>query len=453
MYRVDTDAGPGKRGLITVGRLRTRTAFAALGAILAGLAVPTHTAAAAPSPEVTATARCATTLSVVAHQDDDLLFVNPDISADIAGRRCMVTVFTTAGDAGRGRAYWRGREKGAMAAYASMAGVADTWVTDTVVVAGSKLTKVSLVNRPISLIFLRLPDGHGYAEHDFEAMHNLYKGTLGTIHAIDGSAAYTRQSLTGTLTALMDTFLPDTIRTLDYVGAYGDGDHGDHHSAAYFTLAAHRDYTAPHRIYGYQGYAAVKRPVNLSGPVRDTKMRHFIAYGKHDHHVCSTRAACFANAVYAPRFSHRYLTGAQVGGVGNVAPAAQVTASSDSTPGHRPAEDAVDDAVPGFTAAPNSEWATRGGRAGSWINLGWASPQHLTRVVLHDRPNARDRVTAGLLTFSDGSTVPVGALPDNGEAQIIRFAPRTVTGVRLTVTKVSGTTRNVGLAEFQAYTR
>jgi LmbE family N-acetylglucosaminyl deacetylase len=439
-----------------VGRVFTRITAGLLGGALAVLAVPAHLSAAAPLPEPAvsgaAAKGCATTLSVVAHQDDDLLFVNPDISADIAGKRCMVTVFATAGDAGKGRVYWRGREKGAMAAYASMAGAASNWVSDTVMVNGVSLTKVSLVGRPISLIFMRLPDGHGYAMHNFEAMHNLYKGSQSTIHAIDGSAVYTRASLTATLAALMDTYRPDVIRTLDYVGAYGDGDHGDHHSAAYFTLAAHEAYAAPHRLFGYQGYAAVKKPVNLSGAVRDTKMRHFMAYGDHDDHVCRTRRTCLADVVYAPRFSHRYLTGVQVGGAGNVAAAAVVTASSDDTVGHRPAVNAVDRAPIGFTAAPGSEWATSGGRTGSWIKLGWPAAQRLASIVLHDRPNTRDRVTAGTLTFSDGSTVEVGALPDEGAALVVRFAPRTVTGVRFTVTGVSTSTRNVGLAELQAFT-
>jgi hypothetical protein len=48
------------------------------------------------------------------------------------------------------------------------------------------------------------------------------------------------------------------------------------------------------------------------------------------------------------------------------------------------------------------------------------------------------------LTFSDGSTVPVPTLPNDGT---ITFTARTITSVQLTVNSVSTTTSNVGLAE------
>ncbi len=46
----------------------------------------------------------------------------------------------------------------------------------------------------------------------------------------------------------------------------------------------------------------------------------------------------------------------------------------------------------------------------------WASPVTLSHVVLHDRPNSNDQITAAHLIFSDGSFVPVGALPNAGAA-------------------------------------
>ena len=76
----------------------------------------------------------------------------------------------------------------------------------------------------------------------------------------------------------------------------------------------------------------------------------------------------------------------------------------------------------------------------------------LNRVVLYDRPNANDQITAGTLTFSDGTTVPVPALDNAGKATTITFTARATTSLRLTVTTVSGTTTNVGLSELQAYT-
>jgi hypothetical protein len=73
------------------------------------------------------------------------------------------------------------------------------------------------------------------------------------------------------------------------------------------------------------------------------------------------------------------------------------------------------------------------------------------RVVLYDRPNATDQITGGTLTFSDGSSVAVGSLANDGSPVTVAFVPRSVTWVRLTVNSVLAGTRNVGLAEFEAW--
>ncbi|HET6530276.1 MAG TPA: hypothetical protein VFH03_06615 [Actinoplanes sp.] len=76
-------------------------------------------------------------------------------------------------------------------------------------------------------------------------------------------------------------------------------------------------------------------------------------------------------------------------------------------------------AVDGTATGPYAlGWAAQ--ETTGWIQLDWAVPQRLDRVVLYDRPGP-DRVTAGMLTFSDGSTVRVGALPDTGSARVVTF--------------------------------
>ena len=60
-------------------------------------------------------------------------------------------------------------------------------------------------------------------------------------------------------------------------------------------------------------------------------------------------------------------------------------------------------------------------------------------------------MTGGTLEFSDGSSVPVPELPNNGSGLTIMFPVRTVTSVRLEITSVSATTTEVGLAEFEAW--
>ena len=42
----------------------------------------------------------------------------------------------------------------------------------------------------------------------------------------------------------------------------------------------------------------------------------------------------------------------------------------------------------------------------------------MDRIVLHDRPNLTDNVRSGTLLFSDWTSVPVGALPNDGSGLV-----------------------------------
>ena len=128
-----------------------------------------------------------------------------------------------------------------------------------------------------------------------------------------------------------------------------------------------------------------------------------------------------------------------------------VSASSQNTSTGQTALKAVDGVPSGYPADSSREWATVGGKAGSWIRLVWSSPVSVDRVVLYDRPNTEDRVNAGALVFSDGSSVPVGALNNAGGATTVSFPARTVSEVRFNISSVSTSTHNVGLAEFEVW--
>jgi hypothetical protein len=127
-----------------------------------------------------------------------------------------------------------------------------------------------------------------------------------------------------------------------------------------------------------------------------------------------------------------------------------VTASSQAS-STQAAVKAVDGVASGYPADSSREWATAGGKAGSWIRIAWSSPVTIDRVVLYDRPNLDDRVNAGALVFSDGSSVPVGSLGNSGGATTVTFASRSVSNVRFNISSVSSTTHNIGLAEFEVW--
>jgi LmbE family N-acetylglucosaminyl deacetylase len=134
----------------------------------------------------------------------------------------------------------------------------------------------------------------------------------------------------------------------------------------------------------------------------------------------------------------------------NVAPLGTATASSEAE--GQGASKAIDGIVGGYPANPFAEWASEGGKAGSWLSLKWSKSYLLDHVVLYDRPNSDDQISSGTLTFSDGSTVSFGALPNEGTTGLnISFAPRATTSLKMTVNTVSSTTLNVGLSEVEAW--
>ena len=140
----------------------------------------------------------------------------------------------------------------------------------------------------------------------------------------------------------------------------------------------------------------------------------------------------------------------------NVARVAAVRGSSQSfTPGDRDqsAENVVDGDISGETA-PNedrsAEWRSDNEKAGAFIELTWTKPVTIDRIRLYDRPNPLDQVIAGIITFSDGTSINVGQLPNDMTMSELQFPAKTITSLRFTVTEVSGSTGNIGLAEIEA---
>jgi len=135
----------------------------------------------------------------------------------------------------------------------------------------------------------------------------------------------------------------------------------------------------------------------------------------------------------------------------NVAGSASVVASSQNTSTGQTALKAVDGEADGYPGDSSREWATVGGTDGSTLTLTWSAAQTISSVRLYDRPNDSDQVTGGTLTFSDGSVVQVPELENDGTATTVTFTARSTTSIRFTVTSVSDSTDNVGLAEIETF--
>src|SRR6478609_3585706 len=186
-----------------------------MGVALTGCANSVHAAHQVTPVVVPAICTSAnSSMNVVAHEDDDILFMAPATYTDVAAGRCLTTVYLTAGDDGQAPSYWHGREDGAMAAYAKMAGVRNSWTTTRLETApGQTAVTRTLNGTDVRLIFLRLPAGSpgGRAVHHYECLSKLHAGTIKVLHAVDGTATYTSASLRATLTGFMTKFQPSVV--------------------------------------------------------------------------------------------------------------------------------------------------------------------------------------------------------------------------------------------------
>jgi hypothetical protein len=140
-------------------------------------------------------------------------------------------------------------------------------------------------------------------------------------------------------------------------------------------------------------------------------------------------------------------------GTGNIAPLATATASSQNTSTGQVASAAIDGVISGYPDDSTAEWATEGGGVGSWLKLTWSEPYTITSAVLYDRPNLDDQITSGTLTFSDGTVLSFGSLPNAGTPglTVTPTTPVTATSLLMTVTGVSSSTLNVGLSEIEVF--
>jgi len=403
---------------------------------------------AAPTPCV------GSVLTIVAHPDDDLLFINPHILRDIEAGRCAQTVFVTAGEAGEDASYWGSLEDGIRATYAQMAGVPDDWTAADADVTAGAIPVYTLTDAPhVSVVFLRLPDGFdgsGSEAYGWESLAKLWDGLIPTITTVDAEQWYTKEEVIDVLVQLMAQFEPTTVRTLDWTTDPDNlDDHSDHRATAVFARVASGGYTAPHTLLAYEGYPIWNSPQNVSGEDLVKCIDAFVTFTDYDSYLCGNPDEGCPEYPHDVWLERQYLVGTE--STMNAAREPGVTVTASSSMATQRAANAMDGYPLGAPSDAGHEWVTNGGTVGSWIQYSFPSPTPLEGVTLFDRPNLADHMTGARIEFSDGSSVPVGALPNNGSGLTIRFPVRTVTSVRLRITSVSGATTAIGLAEFEAW--
>jgi len=262
-----------------------------------------------------------TDMNIVAHQDDDLLFMNPDIIHDIKAGRCVRTIYITAGDAGSGEYYWLRREQGSEAAYSQMSGASTVWVQRIVELSDNEFISIANPrgNSQISLIFMHLPDGNikgnGFAASGHESLQSLESGSISVIHTVDHQSVYSSGQLTAALTDLMHAYQPAGIRTQANFASKQYPDHSDHMAVGRYVKSAYAQYekeqfdnqvTIP--LSFYIGYPVHGMPANVSDGDLQTKEAVFLAYAKFDNSVCQSPQQCEQTPTYGSYLKRQYLS-------------------------------------------------------------------------------------------------------------------------------------------------
>lgn len=234
-------------------------------------------------------------LTIVAHQDDDIIFMNPDLQNDLNAGACATTVFLTAGDSGNGTQYWEDREIGPEMAYATMTAMdpGPEWNRGSATFAGHRLhVSRSPGQGRITLCSLRLPDGDldgtGTETTGHRSLSKLLDGRIRTISSLDGSSSYNRDSLIATVRAIVEATNPRTVRIQD--GRSGQEDHADHMAAARVAVSALTGFRGP--ILAYRGYSIRVEPANVAGKALILKRDALVSYADYDPALCPDNTPC-----------------------------------------------------------------------------------------------------------------------------------------------------------------
>lgn len=243
-------------------------------------------------------------LVFVAHLDDDLLFMNPDIGDSIRNAECVQVVYLTASERGEGDGYMLGREKGVRAAYAYIAGVPDIWTQDAISVGAYHLARFTLKGNPrVQLVHMRIKDpwlGKGWGSltplSRAESVPGTTADTLGDYHE-----TYSRKDLVATLASIIQGYHPTTIRHLDDTISVpytklcwrcaGHG-HPDHIASARLVRDAIHAVPGNYAELGYIEYPSQEREANLDTSEITEKTEAFRRYAWNDYRYCSGEQGC-----------------------------------------------------------------------------------------------------------------------------------------------------------------
>jgi LmbE family N-acetylglucosaminyl deacetylase len=242
-------------------------------------------------------------LVIVAHQDDDLLFMQPDLIEAVRRGGGVTIVYVTAGNDNHTLAYSTKRYDGVMAAYAAATG-ATGWGCGWVELAGHAAEHCRLDDAKLSLVFLGYPDGGKQGELS-SSLLALWEGRIAGADTIaERTAHYDREGLIATLAAIIHTTQPSTIRTLEVAATHGV-DHSDHMLVGALAVLARA--SSPIELLSYRGYNINGEPIDAFAPVTPVANDAFAHYTACTEDCASCGEACtMFSATYAGYMQRRY---------------------------------------------------------------------------------------------------------------------------------------------------
>lgn len=235
-------------------------------------------------------------LTIVAHQDDDLLFMQPDLAAIAERHAGLTNVYVTAGNGGGGSTHKR--NVGLMEAYAETAGLESVWMCGPIKLAGHAAEHCRLTGAPISLVFLGYPDGGKEGEKRDSLLH-LWDGTIASADTVEPSAIrYDQAGLIATVAEVIRATQPTTIRTLEVASTHGR-DHSDHMIVGALALLAVAQTGSSAELLAFRGYASSNEPENVLGALYDRSANMLAHY-----QACALECASCGTACPSVSDSH-----------------------------------------------------------------------------------------------------------------------------------------------------
>ncbi|MFF1904463.1 RICIN domain-containing protein [Kitasatospora sp. NPDC058218] len=276
-------------------------------------------------------------LNVVAHHDDDLLFLAPDLINDLRNPDvCVRTVFLVGSYYDRWGlhptddakfAYMENRERGVREAYQGAAGIVGSWGHGGYAQAGVQAALWSLGGR-VSTVELRVPDASAS-----NSAGTMRRGQLWALYAdnleawpLPGDDAPVQQRLSreqvlAFVQGVIDDYQPTVINTVDPSADQHTADwdgkfHSDHVAAARLLAGAlHRRGGTWPRVTFYRDYLARTSPENLDDAAYRSKRDALDIYARRDDEICSSADDCHSEeSEYAPWLRVQYYADYEWGG-------------------------------------------------------------------------------------------------------------------------------------------